>query len=410
MMATRTEGRTLSQMGLYMAAIASIEFARGAMFISILPAFLPERVGIVTAQVGIIVSAQYLADSLLRSPCGWLIDRFGAWVVLAPALSVAAAAAMLLPRVHTFWPLLLVAVLFGVGTSPNWPAAISGSVRASGLRDRAAGMSLVFIAWLGGGGLGPVLVNFLITRGYRLAFQVATGVALIAPVIAIVRLLTLPPHQRIQHNHDGGAGQTSRLPQFLRHLWRIRALLPGMFVQTLSLGMLVPVLVPFAKLELGLSQPQFGLLLVAGGAVTVALLLPMGRMADRFGFRPFLVIGFAVAGISAHFVGRSSDGMGVLPLVLLLGAAYATILPAWNGVMAGAVPEQVRATFMGLFMTVEGLGLALGPAIGGAIWTLVGHRAPFDASSIVLVAMAATYTFIPVERLASAGSRWEDSR
>ncbi len=147
----------------------------------------------------------------------------------------------------------------------------------------------------------------------------------------------------------------------------------------------------------------------AGGAVTVALLLPMGRLADRYGFRPFLVIGFALAGISAHFVGRSADGMGVLPLVLLLGASYATILPAWNGLMAGAVPEQVRATFMGLFMTVEGLGLALGPALGGAIWTVIGHRAPFDASSMVLVAMAAIYTFIPVERLASAGSRWEDS-
>jgi MFS family permease len=249
----------------------------------------------------------------------------------------------------------------------------------------------------------------MITRGYQLAFRVAAGVALIAPIVAIVRLLTLPRSQRIQHSQGSSAGTGAPLAQFMRHLWRIRALLPGMFVQTLSLGILVPVLVPFAKEELGLPQPQFGLLLVAGGAVTVALLLPMGRLADRYGFRPFLVIGFALAGISAHFVGRSADGMGVLPLVLLLGASYATILPAWNGVMAGAVPEQVRATFMGLFMTVEGLGLALGPALGGAIWTLVGHRAPFDASSMVLVAMAAIYTFIPVERLASAGSRWEDS-
>jgi DHA1 family multidrug resistance protein-like MFS transporter len=408
-MDSRSESRTLSHMALYMAAIASIEFARGAMFISLLPAFLPERVGILTAQVGIIVSAQYLADGLLRSPAGWLVDRFGAWVVLAPALSVAAAAAILLPRVHSFWPLLLVAVLFGAGTSPNWPAAISGSVRASGLKDRAAGMSLVFMAWLGGGGLGPVLVNFMINRGYRLAFRVAAGVALIGPIVAIVRLMTLPRDRRIERRQPAEEGSSASVARFWRHLWRIRALLPGMFVQTLSLGILVPVLVPFAKQELGLTQPQFGLLMVAGGAVTVALLLPMGRLADRFGFRPFLVVGFALAGISAHFVGRSHAGFHVLPLVLLLGASYATILPAWNGVMAGAVPEQVRATFMGLFMTVEGLGLAIGPAIGGAIWTLIGHRAPFDASSIVLVAMAAIYTFIPVERLATAGSRWEES-
>jgi DHA1 family multidrug resistance protein-like MFS transporter len=407
-MDVKSEGRTLSHMALYMVAIASVEFARGAMFISLLPAFLPERVGIPTAMVGFIVSGQYLADGLLRSPAGWLVDRYGAWAVLAPALSLAAGSAVLLPRIHSFWPLLLVAVLFGAGTSPNWPAAISGSVRASGLKGRAAGMSLVFMAWLGGGGLGPVLVNFLINRSYHLAFRVAGGVALLGPAVAIARLATLPADRRVARQEDG-VGPAAPVGRFWRHLWRIRALLPGMFVQTLSLGILLPVLVPFAKEELGLTQPQFGVLMVVGGAVTVALLLPMGRLADRYGFRPFLVCGFALAGISAHFVGRSHAGLHVLPLVLLLGASYATILPAWNGVMAGAVPEQVRATFMGLFMTVEGLGLAVGPAIGGAIWTLLGHRAPFDASSLVLVAMAAIYTFIPVERLASAGSRWEES-
>ncbi|HVB11029.1 MAG TPA: MFS transporter [Bacillota bacterium] len=409
-MSSNSEARTLSQMVLYMVAIASIEFARGAMFISLLPAYLPERVGIPTAMVGIIVSVQYLADGLLRSPAGWLVDRFGAWVVLAPALSVAAAAAVLLPRIHSFLPLLLVAVLFGAGTSPNWPAAISGSVRASGLKGRAAGMSLVFMAWIGGGGLGPVLVNFLINHGYRLAFRVAAGVALLAPIVAIARLLTLPADQRVQRQDPAAAAAASgSVGQFWRHLWHIRALLPGMFVQTLALGMLVPILVPFAKQDLGLSQPQFGLLMVAGGAVTVALLLPMGRLADHYGFRIFLVVGFALAGISAHFVGRAAPGFAVLPVVLVLGASYATILPAWNGVMAGAVPEQVRATFMGLFMTVEGLGLAIGPALGGALWTLFGHRSPFDAASLVLVAMAAIYTFIPVERLATAGSRWEES-
>lgn len=400
------EGRTLSQMILYMAAIASIEFARGAMFISILPAFLPERVGIATAQVGLIVSAQYLADGMLRSPAGWLVDRLGAWVVLAPALSTAAVAALLLPHMRSFWPILGVAVLFGAGTSPNWPAAIAGSVKASGRNDRAAGMSLVFIAWLGGGGLGPVLVNFLINRSYALAFHVAMAVALIAPVIAIGRLVSLPADRRIQPAGGDGAGwPTHRL---WSHLWDIRALLPGMFVQTLSLGILVPVLVPFAKQVLEISQAQIGLLMVAGGAVTVVLLLPMGRLADRYGYRPFLVVGFALAGIAAHFVGHSAPGMlDVLPLVLLLGAAYATILPAWNGVMAGAVPEAVRATFMGFFMTIEGLGLAVGPTIGGAVWTWLGHRAPFDATAAVLVAMAVIYTFIPVERLAAAGARWE---
>jgi DHA1 family multidrug resistance protein-like MFS transporter len=402
------ERRAVSGMAVYMAAIASIEFARGAMFIALLPAYLPERVGIPTSVVGLIVSAQYLVDGLLRSPAGWLVDRFGAWPVLAPALSLAAAAALVLPHLRAVWLLILVAVAFGAGTAPNWPAAIAGSVRATGLKGRAAGMSLVFMAWLGGGGLGPVLVNFLIGRSYTLAFHLVAVVALVAPAVAVGNLLSAMARGAV-----GRAGPRVEAPSpqaFWRHLWRIRVLLPGMFVQTLALGILVPVLVPFAKHVLGLSQPQFGLLMVAGGAVTVVCLLPFGRLADRFGYRPFLVVGFLVAGLACHFVGNSRPGASfeVLPLVMLLGAAYATILPAWNGVMAGAVPEQVRATFMGLFMTVEGLGIAVGPAVGGELWTAVGPHAPFEASALVLVAMAAAYAWIPVERLATAGSLWEE--
>ena len=393
------------QMWGFLATTACVEFCRGALFISLLPAFLTQGLGLSVADLGIVISAQYLSDTAFKIPAGWLVDRFGPWRVLLPFLAAATCAVFLLPHAHSVLDFIALGVLFGCGTSANWPAVLAGGVHLGGLNSRARTSSLTFLAWLAGGGLGPVLINFLVGRGFTTAFHVLDVVILGAPLAAGLGLTGLlhrpgdpawtpPPPQRA-----GGRASVAE------HLRRTAWLLPGMFIQMLALGMVLPVMVPFARAHLHLSQPQYGLMLLGGGAVTVLCLLPLGRVVDRWGalIKPFLVGGFAAAGCAVALIVFGHGEGGLLWRVSLLGLSYAIILPAWNGLTVGKIDAERRGLLLGVFMAIEGLGQAIGPAVGGALYQH-DFRLPFLLTGGILVAIAVFYLSMPARRFRPRGS------
>ena len=402
---TRDPDRTVADllrmpaMWAFILTTACIEFCRGALFIALLPAYLtgsPDGLGWSVAAVGLIISGQYLADTLCKAPAGWLVDRFGPWRVLFPSLTLAAVAVYLLPHAHSLGLVALLAFLFGMGASANWPAVLSGSVALGGMRARASATSITFLAWLAGGGPGPVLINFLIGRGYGAAFALLAVIATAGPAVAAIGWSgALGIVQMPARNPSPAFRETAR--DLARQLREAGWLLPGMFVQMLALGIVLPVLVPFARTHLHLaSQAEYGLMLLAGGAVTVALIMPFGRMVDRTGSRRPLIAGFGLGAAAVALLGFAHGGPGLLWRVCLLGFSYALILPAWNGLTVGKIDSGRRGLVLGLFMAIEGLGIASGSALGGTLYT-AAFRAPFLATAGILAAMALFYGFVPRE-------------
>lgn len=404
----------------FIATTACLEFCRGALFISLLPAYLTDPqsgLGFSVAALGLIISGQYLADTVCKVPAGWLVDRFGPWKVLLPGLALAAAAVYLIPHARTLPLLAVLACAFGMGGAVNWPAVLSGSVGLGGMRSRASATGIVFLAWLAGGGPGPVLVNFLIGHGYRTAFDVLAVVVTGAPLAAALGLsgaLHRPgdppawrPEAEVAAERARGAGRPPEravggareaLADLATNLREASWLLPGMFVQMLALGIVLPVLVPFARAHLHLaSQAEYGLMLLAGGSITVLCLLPFSRAVDRMGSKTPLVAGFTLAAAAVLLVGLAHGGGGLLWRVCLLGFSYALILPAWNGLTVGKIDSGRRGLVLGLFMSIEGLGIASGSALGGALYTLA-YRAPFVATAGILAAVAIFYLCVPRRR------------
>jgi len=394
------------QMWGFVATTACVEFCRGALFLSLLPAYLTQGLSVSVAGLGLVISAQYLSDTAFKIPTGWLVDRFGPWRVLLPFLSLAALAVYLMPHTHTILPLVLLAVLFGFGTSANWPAVLAGSVHLGGMRSRASATSITFLAWLAGGGIGLVAINFLVGRGFGLAFTLLAIVITGAPLAAALGLSgvldrPLDPPWNPQVTTESGETLGALLSNLRQAAW----LLPGMFVQMLALGIVLPVMVPFARGHLHLTQPEYGLLLLAGGAVTVLCLLPLGRVVDRWGSKAFLVVGFALAGIAVALLGLGNGEGDLLWRVSLLGGSYALILPAWNGLTVGKIDAGRRGLLLGVFMAIEGLGAAVGPVVGGALY-MSDFRLPFLVTAAILVVIALFYLVMPGRRFhAGTGGR-----
>ncbi len=407
----------------FMAIIAAIEFIRMSLFITFLPSFMTS-LHFTTVAIGFVISANLFTDNFSKSAVGWLVDHRGPWpVLLAGSITVLLGVILIINFHSNLFYLIIAAILIGLGVAPTWPAAIAGSIQTVGEEKRATIISIISVVWLSGGGLGPVLMGFLIdTRmrklltnlgmppinAYKTGLIILLAVAILAVIICVLGLISWlkTPHlQTANLNLNTGERETHRIQDILKRLWKVKGLLPGMFVQTLSLGMLMPNLLPYATGILGLSEAQYSSLLLIGGVFVVLFMIPVGHIADKRGSRGFLVTGFALAAVTLFVMVYYGNASNIWYIVGFVGLSYALIQPAWNALLAGAIPPGQRGVLMGLFMSVEGLGFAFGPMLGGFLGSLqkaelgiigkMGSATPFYASSVLLLIMAFVYLFYP---------------
>ncbi|MCG9968094.1 MFS transporter [Pelotomaculum terephthalicicum JT] len=370
-----------------------IEFTRGAFFLTFLPLYAVNYLGISVAAAGLAVSAHYLAETLSKGAAGWQLDRRGHLTMLIGLL--VGLAALVLMKIHPSAILLLAgSAVLGLGISPVWLAVIS-KVAPVQLKERATRMGIIFAIWLVGGGGGPVVINFFIARDYNIAFWLLIFLWGFALAVSA----TLLPGAESKTGSGQGYSIKKELLKMLQNKAIKKILLPGMFLQTLTGGLLLPLLPLYAQNKIGLEPSQYGILLLIGGAAAALSFLPMGRLADRVNLKFILSAGFGISALSLAAFSVVRDAFNAYLLAALIGFSYAAVLPAWNNLLSKAVPPDRQATGWGVFSTIEGMGVAIGPAMGGVVAKYMGIQAPIIISTTLLAIMSCFYLFYPVERI-----------
>lgn len=394
--------------------LALSEFVRGALILSLLPTYGRTVLGFAVESTALALSVHYLVDTLLRTVAGWWVDRLGQRVNLLVAFTIAMVALVWLARARSLVALVLAMGLLGVAAAPVWPAAVSAISLTTPKAARATFMGYLYLFWLGGIGLGPIVVNLVAGGTYKAAFWLLLAVEFAAWGIVFVwvrppyRAPALPVDMPTPANTATAPARS--VPGGVLHwrdLWNnvrtVAYLFPGMFAQTFAVSSLLPNFSLYVREILGVSGAVYSAILITLGVGVVSLLIPAGRWVDRRGKRPFLVGGLWAVGalLGLYPLGVRGHVMPALSWTFVtmaaLGIAYAVVLPAWNAVLDGAISAQSKATLWGIFMTVEGLGSACGPLMGGWVWDQFGPMASFWLSGGVMAVMGWVYLFLPVE-------------
>ncbi len=191
-----------------------------------------------------------------------------------------------------------------------------------------------------------------------------------------------------------------------------------MFIDLLGFGIVLPLLPRYGREFLeplfpgdaraGLRGALLGLLMASFSAMQFMFAPLWGRISDRAGRRPFLLLGLVGSVVFYGLFGFASDwgaaeGRQMLGLVLLFvarvgqGIAGATVSTA-QAVIADTTPPEKRSRGMALIGAAFGVGFTFGPLIGAGALLLApaSHGGPgYAASGISFLALILAITLMP---------------
>lgn len=156
------------------------------------------------------------------------------------------------------------------------------------------------------------------------------------------------------------------------------------FIDLMGLTLIIPFINDFVD-ELGGDEQAVGLLLGSYAAMQLIFAPVWGRISDRIGRRPVIIIGLATSAVAFAIFGLANHLWLLFASRMLAGVANANIATA-QACVADITPPSERAGRMGLVGAAFNLGFIIGFPIGGILSSVLGNRAPaLFASGISLL-------------------------
>jgi MFS family permease len=143
-----------------------------------------------------------------------------------------------------------------------------------------------------------------------------------------------------------------------------RRLFLTVFLDLIGFGIVLPLL-PSYGARYTSSAALIGALVATDSLLTFLLAPAWGRLSDRIGRRPVLLIGLAGSVLSYVIFGLAGSFLALVLSRVVSGATGATIHVA-QAYLADVTPPERRSHAMGLIGAAFGLGFTVGPAIGGS--------------------------------------------
>ncbi|MEZ8222045.1 putative arabinose efflux permease, MFS family [Candidatus Fervidibacteria bacterium JGI MDM2 JNZ-1-D12] len=320
--------------------------------------------------------AGYLAvETLLKAPFGALSDRWGRKTVMLLGLLIAVTTTLLLGFVRAHYGVMLLFPVVGIGFAAFFPTIAAFVADYAPEEHRGGMIGILNLSYLTGLGVSAA-VGFLLhykAGTYRHAFFVTSALLVIASIL-VLALLPSIKGQGVAKSKS--KPQFSLRPRFVRlpALSRPVFILAGIFaISQFAASMQVPIIVPYAKQVLRLTDLELGLgIAIAAGALALVA-VPVGRISDDIGRETSLRIALASATVALATFPFARSMFFLSGLGLLIGFAWLLAFPAALALVSEVVTEQERGAAVGLIYGGQGVGAIVGAPFGGIIAELTAR-------------------------------------
>jgi len=165
---------------------------------------------------------------------------------------------------------------------------------------------------------------------------------------------------------------------YSRRWWAFSVLALAILIVVLD-HMVLNVALPTLQRQMGTTISELQWIVDAYILAFASLLLTMGALGDRIGYTNVLRAGMSIFGLASLFGALSTSAWHLIAARVFMGVGAAMIMPATLAIIADIFPTEERGKAIGIWGAMNGLGVVLGPLLGG--W-LLEH---FQWSAIFLI-------------------------
>jgi MFS family permease len=350
--------------------------------------FVRDEYGVSYTEIGFALAAFNTVSAALQAPAGFLVDRVGARLPLIGALAIGAGAFALVGLVDSFWVLVAMFALAGVGNAVYHPADYALlSQHVPSERIGQAFSVHTFAGMVGSAVAPPTLLLMQSVWGWRGAFIGASliGLAVAAMLVAVrdgSAVAAAPAHARPAEDKSGLKLLLSAPILLNLVFFVLLAVMSGGIYNysVVALGALhgTPVAAANAGLTGYLTLSALGVL--AGGFV-------VGRTARHGTVTTLSLIGIA---LFATLIAQVDLGLlGLIAAMTVGGFFFGVMMPSRDLIVREVTPPGSFGKVFGFVTTGFNIGGIVSPLIFGA---LMDHGSPrlvfLTVAACALIAIA----------------------
>jgi MFS family permease len=373
----------------YLLALASL-FAdiSTEMLYPILPIFLTGTLGATATVVGIIDGIAQAIQNVVQGFSGWLSDKLQKRKGIALVGYALAALAKPLIGLSTDWPGVLGARALdrlGSGTRSAPRDALVAASADENSRGKAFGLE-------GAGDnlgafLGPLVALALITLA-AVSLPSVFFIALVPGLLALFMVLLVREKPVEAHAKAKFDVHLGRLP---KRYWAYLGVTALFGIGNSSNAFLI-----LRTHDLGASLTLTILIYAAFNLVAALASYPAGYLSDHLGRRNVLLVSFLIFLVTYAGFGLTTDSVLLGFLFAFYGLYQGISRSVGKALASDLVPEELRASGVGWYMTTVGLTGLVASIVGGVLWSNVGPAVTFlYGTGSALAGSIALVSFVP---------------
>jgi MFS family permease len=343
--------------------------------------------------VGIALGAYGLTQAFLQIPYGMAADRFGRKRMIVLGLVLFAAGSFLAAMATDIYVTILGRCIQGTGAIAAAVMALAADLTREEHRTKTmavigASIGLMFALSLVA---APALYRVIGMPG----IFALTGVLALAGIWVTLRVVPAEPAEHVAAGPDLGAASL-RAVLGNRELLRLNF---GIFVLHLAQMAMFVVVPPLLVSAGGLAVADHWKVYLPVVAGSFVLMIPPLLAAERHGRSRRLFLG-SIGLLALAQVGLTgwATGLGIIAALLLaFFVAFNLLEAAIPSLVTRVAPARAKGTALGVYNTMQALGLFAGGALGGVLATHFGPQGVFAVSAALmgLWALVAAWMNVP---------------